>query len=262
MEADPRCCGARGMSTEACAALVQRADPERFTALMAAPVADRPALAVLYAFNAELARAPWASKEPMIAEMRLQWWRDTVETEALGPGPAHEVGTPLGKLIRTKALPLDLLDGMAQARIWDIYRDAHADEAALWAYLRATGGGLMALAVQITGTGDREAALALGTAQALANYLRAVPALEEQGRIPLVDGRADAVAALARKGLEYMDIAKGAKLPRGAALAAYLTRPVLNLARRQPHLVAAGALEVPEFTRRKNLLWQSLTGRF
>ncbi len=262
MEADPRCRGARGMSAEACAALVQRADPERFTALMAAPVADRPALAVLYAFNAELARAPWASKEPMIAEMRLQWWRDTVETEALGPGPAHEVGTPLGKLIRTKALPLDLLDGMAQARIWDIYRDAHADEAALWAYLRATGGGLMALAVQITGTGDREAALALGTAQALANYLRAVPALEEQGRIPLVDGRADAVAALARKGLEYMDIAKGAKLPRGAALAAYLTRPVLNLATRQPHLVAAGALEVPEFTRRKNLLWQSLTGRF
>ena len=56
--------------SEACAEIVQRTDPERFAALMAAPVIDRPALAVLYAFNAEVARAPWASKEPMIAEMR------------------------------------------------------------------------------------------------------------------------------------------------------------------------------------------------
>lgn len=250
------------MSAEACAAIVQRADPERFAALMAAPVADRPALAVLYAFNAELARAPWASKEPMIAEMRLQWWRDTVEAEAQRPGPAHEVASPLGKLIRTKALPLDLLDGMARARVWDIYRDAHADEAALWSYLRETAGALMALAVQATQGGAREAALALGIAQGLANYLRAVPALEEQGRIPLVDGREEAVARLARKGLEFLDIARKTSLPRGAGLAAFLARPILTLASRQPHLVAAGALDIPEFTRRKNLLWQSLTGRF
>lgn len=262
MEADPRRRGARSMSAEACAEIVRRADPERFTALMAAPVTDRPALAVLYAFNAELARAPWASKEPMIAEMRLQWWRDTVEAEASGPGPAHEVASPLGKLIRTKALSLDLLDGMAQARLWDIYREAHSDETALWAYLRATGGALMALSVQATGGGDREAALALGTAQALANYLRAVPALEAQGRIPLVNGRPESVADLARKGLEMLGIARSSSLPRGPGLAAYLTRPILILAVRQPHLVAAGALEVPEFTRRKNLLWQSLTGRF
>ena len=250
------------MSVEACAALVQRADPERFAALMAAPVADRPVLAVLYAFNAELARAPMASKEPMIAEMRLQWWRDTVEAEAQGPGPAHEVASPLGKLIRTKALPLDLLDGMAQARIWDIYRDPHADEAAFWAYLQATGGALMALSVQATGGDVREAALSLGTAQALANYLRAIPVLEDLGRIPLVDGRPEAIAALACKGLELLEIGRKARLAPGATLAAFLTRPVLQLAARQPHLVAAGALDVPEFTRRKNLLWQSLTGRF
>src|SRR5512145_400920 len=126
------------MTELACASIVERADPERFTALMAAPVADRPALAVLYAFNAELARAPWASKEAMIAEMRLQWWRDVIAAEALGPTAPHEVASPLGKLIRTRALPLAVLDGMATARQWDIYRDPHADEAALWAYLDAT----------------------------------------------------------------------------------------------------------------------------
>lgn len=248
--------------TEACAEIVQRADPERFAALMAAPVADRPALAVIYAFNAELARAPWASQEPMIAEMRLQWWQDGIEAEAAGPSAPHEVLTPLGKLIRTKALPLDLLTGMVAARQWDIYRDPHADEAALWAYLTATGGGVMALASLATGAPGtvRPAALALGAAQGLANYLRAVPRLEDLGRIPLVDGRPEAVAALARQGLDLLD--KAAGVPRGAALAAWATRPLLRQAAAEPGRVAEGKLDISEFQRRKRLLWQSLTGRF
>lgn len=252
------------MSELACAAIVERADPERFAALMAAPVADRPALAVLYAFNVELARAPWASKEPMLAEMRLQWWHDTIMAEALGPAAPHEVATPLGRLIRTRALPLAALEGMVAARHWDIYRAPHADAAALWSYLDQTGGALMWLAAKATGaTGAQEAAArAAGSAVALANYLRAVPQLEDLGRVPLVDGTPAGVAALARAGLARLDQARGMRLPRGAMMAACLARPILTLAARAPARVADGTLEVPEFTRRKRLLWQSLTGRF
>lgn len=253
------------MSELACAKIVERADPERFAALMAAPVADRPALAVLYAFNAEVSRAPWASKEPMIAEMRLQWWQDVIAAEALGPAAPHEVATPLGRLIRTKTLPLPALEGMAAARHWDIYRAPHADEAALWSYLDQTGGALMWLAAKATGGTEAQeaAARAAGTAMALANYLRAVPQLEDLGRIPLVDGTAAGVAALAREGLTRLDQARGARrLPKGAMMAAYLARPILTLAAREPARVADDALVLPEFTRRKRLLWQSLTGRF
>lgn len=252
------------MSEQACAELVRRADPERFAALMAAPAPDRPALAVLYAFNAELARAPWASAEPMLAEMRLQWWRDAITAEAAGPATPHEVATPLGRLIRTKVLPLAALDGMAAARLWDIYREPHADEAALWAYLDATGGTLMWLAARALGADPTQeaAARAAGQASALANYLRAVPQLESLGRIPLVDGRPAAVAALARDGLALLDAARGQGLPKGALLAAHLARPLLYLAAREPGRVAAGALVLPEFTRRRRLLWQGVTGRF
>ena len=70
------------MTTDACAALVERGDPDRFAAVMAAPVAARTRLWPLYAFNLEVARAPWVTKEPMIAEMRLQWWRDVVAEPA------------------------------------------------------------------------------------------------------------------------------------------------------------------------------------
>ena len=53
----------------ACAALVARGDPPRFRAAMAAPVAMRRLLFPLYAFNLEVARAPWVTQEPMIALM-------------------------------------------------------------------------------------------------------------------------------------------------------------------------------------------------
>ncbi|MFM7443344.1 MAG: squalene/phytoene synthase family protein, partial [Tabrizicola sp.] len=72
------------MSVDACAELVSRGDPDRFRAVMAAPAFARAQLLPLYAFNLEVARAPWVTEEPLIAEMRLQWWRDVVENAASG----------------------------------------------------------------------------------------------------------------------------------------------------------------------------------
>ncbi|MEM7645152.1 MAG: squalene/phytoene synthase family protein, partial [Pseudomonadota bacterium] len=87
----------------ACADLVQRGDPARFRAVMAAPLGLRRMLFPLYAFNIEVARAPWVTQEPMIAEMRLQWWRDALEE--IGAGGAvrrHEVVTPLAQILDGK----------------------------------------------------------------------------------------------------------------------------------------------------------------
>ncbi|MFM2390434.1 MAG: hypothetical protein RLZZ437_1989, partial [Pseudomonadota bacterium] len=99
------------MTVDACAAIVQRGDPDRFAAVMAAPRQARAPLLVLYAFNLEVARAPWVAKEPMIAEMRLQWWRDVLE----GPRRAHEVAGPLHDLIAEKGLAVDVLDRLVAA---------------------------------------------------------------------------------------------------------------------------------------------------
>jgi phytoene/squalene synthetase len=94
------------MTLTACAALVERGDPDRFRAAMAAPPPARNVLFPLYAFNLEVARAPQVASEPLIGEMRLQWWRDALaEIAAGGPVRRHEVTTPLalarcGRLIR------------------------------------------------------------------------------------------------------------------------------------------------------------------
>lgn len=256
------------MSIDACAALVERGDPDRFAATMAAPVAARAPLFVLYAFNLEVARAPWVTKEAMIAEMRLQWWRDIVEQAGQGATRAHEVAGPLAVLIREKGLPTGVLDRLVEARRWDVYSDPFEDEAAFDAYLDDTAGGLMwCAALALGATPKAEAPVrTLGYAAGLAAYLRAVPALEERGRLPLVDGRPAAIAALARKGLvRYAAYRAGRHLvptfARPALLAGYQAQTVLKQAVAEPQRVAEGALAMSEFKRRFSLLRAAFTNQ-
>lgn len=254
------------MTVAACAALVERGDPDRFLAVMAAPVAARAPLLVLYAFNLEVARAPWVTQEAMIAEMRLQWWRDTVAAMA-GPGPvrAHEVATPLAEVVRGRRLPLAVIDRLIEARRWDIYRDPFEDRAAFDAYLEDTGAGLMWLAASALGAPPEvePAARAAGWAAGLAAFLRAVPELEARGRRPLVDTRAEAVAGLARDGLARLADARRVRgrVPPGARaafLSGWQTEALLRQVLADPRRVAEGRLGLSEFARRGRLAWAAI----
>lgn len=258
------------MTLAACAALVERGDPDRFLAVMAAPVAARAPLFALYAFNLEVARAPWVTQEAMIAEMRLQWWRDTVAALA-EPGPvrAHEVVAPLAEVVRGQGLPLAVMDRLVEARRWDIYREPFEDRAAFDAYLEDTGAGLMWLAASALGAPleAEPAARAAGWAAGLAAFLRAVPELEARGRRPLVDGRAEAVAGLARDGLARLAQARRGRgrVPAGAGaafLSGWQTEALLRQTLADPRRVAEGTLGLSEFARRGGLAWAAITGRW
>ncbi len=257
------------MSVAACADLVRRGDPDRFLAAMAAPVAARGLLFPLYAFNLEVARAPWVTAEPLIAEMRLQWWRDALAEIGSGAEPrAHEVVRPLAAVIG-KGVPVSLLAGMIDARRWDIARESFAGTEALVAHLDATGGGLMWAAALALGAppGAEAPVCALARAAALAGWLRAAPALEAAGLQPLPDPDPAAVAGLARRGLGWIAEARrlrshGPPAVRPALYPAWLAGPVLRRAVARPERVAAGALGPSDFARRGRLLWQVVTGRW
>lgn len=245
------------MSLQACADIVAKGDPDRFAAAMAAPVAARKVLLPLYAFNVEVARAPWVASEPMIGEMRLQWWRDALEE--IGSGAQvrkHEVTTPLAAALSPSSA--QALDRLVAARRWDLYKDPFEDEAHFDAYLTNTGGALMgAAAVSLGADGaDLAAVKAVGKATALARFLQAVPALEARGRVPLVDGRAEAVRALARKALDDLRGVTLAGLPkaaRPALIEAWQTRALLAQIISRPSRVAEGELGLSEFAKRWRL---------
>ncbi len=245
------------MSLAACAALVERGDPDRFLCAMAAPVAARARLFPLYAYNLELARAPWVTAEPLIAEMRLQWWRDAVAEVAAGAPPrAHEVMEPLADMIRG-GVPGGLLDGMAAARRRDVARAPFADTAALWDYLDATGGALMWASALALGGTDEAGARRAGRAGALAAWLMAVPQIEARGWPALPEG-ADP-GTLAREGLAMLGHpARGPEAP--ALRAAWRARAILRQAAAEPARVREGRLGTSEFRRRASLLWRVWRG--
>jgi phytoene/squalene synthetase len=238
------------MTIDACAALVERGDPDRFAAAMATPPAARAKLFPLYAFNLEVARAPWVSKEAMIAEMRLQWWRDVVAE----PTPrAHEVAGPLHGLIKSANLPLEVFDRLIEAR------------------RHATSGGLMWLCASALGASPaaEPAIRAYAYATGIARYLQAVPDLEDRGRMPLPDGRPEAVRALAGQALSRLHIARAYRsganrrgIPSAALLSGWQTEPLLRRVLADPNCVANGTLALSEFTRRSHLAWQALSGRW
>ncbi|MDE0716880.1 MAG: squalene/phytoene synthase family protein [Rhodospirillaceae bacterium] len=166
-------------AVEACRRLARRHDFERYLATLFAPRPQRPALWILLAFNAEIARTREIVSEAALGEIRLQWWRDALEAAAAdGPVRQHEVTAPLAEALRAGALDPDLLHGLIDARMRDLDDAPMADEAALLDYAGQTGGLLaeaMAAAAEGRQVGEaaRQAARALGTGWALAGILRA-----------------------------------------------------------------------------------------
>ncbi|MGZ2258195.1 squalene/phytoene synthase family protein [Roseobacter sp. A03A-229] len=247
----------------ACAALVQQGDADRFAATMASPVAARRILFPLYAFNVEVSRAPWVTKEPMIAEMRLQWWRDALEEIAEGrPVRRHEVVTPLADILTPDQARA--LDGLVDARRWDIGSDPFEDEAEMWRYLDATTGTLLWTAAQALGAGaDEETAVRTTTrAVALANWMCALPELEARGKRPMYDGRPDTLAQLAKSALADLKAQRAlGPASRLALLSGWRARRVLTAIARKPQRVARGDLVAPQLARSLSLIRARLTRR-
>jgi phytoene/squalene synthetase len=255
------------MTLAACAALVERGDPDRFLATMAAPPAARARLFPLYAMNLEIARAPWVTREPLIARMRLQWWRDALAEIGDGRPPrAHEVIAPLAGVIGAAGLPGPLFATLITAREWDIDGADFPDEEAVIAHIDRGAGSLAVLAALALGaapeqeTALREAAIAGG----IANWLVAVPALAAIGRRPLAHETLAEVRNLADYGLGMLARHRATDFgPAVAALrAGWRAGDLLAQARGDPQAVPDGRLGTSEFRRRWSLLVKGLTGRW
>lgn len=236
-----------------------RGDPRRFRAAMAAPLAAREVLLPLYAFNIEVSRAPWVTEEPMIAEMRLQWWRDALEEIVQGRARRHEVVDALGFLGADSVTELDQL---IAARRWDVYKDGFEDDAAFAQYIQRTAGHVINPGLRALGAAPSAETDALGYAAGLARYLVAVPALEARGRVPLLDGRAAAVSSLAQGALRAWPKRLDVSMPARAALFEVAgAKAILKRVVADPMAVAEGRLELPQGRETLSLMAASFLGR-
>ncbi len=174
------------MTTERdwCAEELRRHDPDRHLTALFAPAERRDGLMALYAFNLEIARVREIVSEPMLGEIRLQWWRDAIVAAAAGKGSANPVAASLGEAIRRHDLPEAELLGLIDARRADLADTGMETVDALVEYSRRSSGAVTRLALRILGAEDRAGAAGemIGTAWALVGSIRSVPHRVRAGR--------------------------------------------------------------------------------
>lgn len=162
------------------ASLLRRHDRDRYLTALFAPGERREALMALYAFNYEVARTRETVTEPMLGQIRLQWWRESLDSAyADGPVRRHEVVEPLTHAIRAHRLSREHFERLLEARVLDLQDAPPASLAAFEAYCEATSSALLLLALEILGARDDVAATAaardIGIAYATVGILRAIP---------------------------------------------------------------------------------------
>jgi phytoene synthase len=168
-----------------CADLVRRDDHDRYLTVLHARPDDRPTLFSLYAFNLEIAKTREVVSEPALGEIRLQWWRETVEQLYAGECREHEVVRALSDVVRERDVPQQALQDLIDAREADLYDEQPKCLMELEAYAESTGGGIQALAALALGgtNGALESARHVGIAWALTGLIRALPFHVRQGRV-------------------------------------------------------------------------------
>ena len=153
---------------------VRANDPDRWFASLFWPEPVRHHAHALLAFNLEIARVREAVSEPMLGEIRLQYWRDVIETGEAGGNPVAEA--LLDTIVRFN-LDKDRLLALIEARSFDLYDDPMPSEAALEAYARDTSSTLFEAIARLLAPGRLPPPCvdAAGRAYALTGLLRGLP---------------------------------------------------------------------------------------
>jgi NADH dehydrogenase [ubiquinone] 1 alpha subcomplex assembly factor 6 len=161
-----------------CANEVRTNDRDRYLPVLFAPPEHRDALFALYAFNIEVAKTRETVSEPMLGQVRLQWWREAIDDAFGGKIRSHEVMQALGPVIARKDLSRTHFDRLIDAREHDLDDQPLPTIAALEDYAEETSAALNLLALEVLGASGKNENLAVrhvGVAWALIGLLRALP---------------------------------------------------------------------------------------
>lgn len=171
-----------------CATQARSADHGRWLCGLFAPEAARRDLWAALAFNAEIARTRDVVREPMLGQIRLQWWREAIVDAYDGRVRSHQVMAPLAEAIARCRPPRERFETLLAGRLRDLEDEPFGSLASLEAYAAATSGALSLLLLDLLGIDDadaRAAAGAIGTAWSLAGLARATPHLAARRRLML-----------------------------------------------------------------------------
>jgi phytoene synthase len=266
-----------------CEGLLRREDRDRWLASLFVPREPRRHIRALYGFSLEIARVREIVSEPLLGEIRLQWWRDALE--GAGEAKANPVAAALLDTIARFDLPKAPLLELISAQAAGLYGDTIESINALEAYTGATCSNLLRLAALILdgeeAPASHDAALQAGIAYGITGLIRALPWHRARGQVFVPAGilqahganRDDfaaghaspavlaALADLRALAREHLDIfyARLHGLPEKslpAFLPVCLCEPYLRLMERPGYDPFKTVIELPQW-RRQWILWRA-----
>lgn len=158
---------------------VKRYDYDHWLTTLFAPAEYRDSLFAVLAFNSEISRIRETVTEPMLGDIRLQWWREALSGLEKDIPKTHPVVQVLKQVNSQTPLDFKEMQAMVDMRARDLDPTPINDDEMLLSYADGTGGALHRLMNNILGGGNSsanvEAASRAGRSYALTGILRAVP---------------------------------------------------------------------------------------
>jgi phytoene synthase len=271
-----------------CEGLLRREDRDRWLASLFVPCEPRPHIHALYAFSLEIARVREIVSEPLLGEIRFQWWRDALEAKSDADAKANPVAAALLDTVARFDLPKAPLVEWISAQAARLYGEPIESINALEAYTEATCSNLLRLAALILdgqeAAASRDAAFHAGIAYGITGLIRALPWHCARGQVfvpadilqahgangdDFAAGRASpgvlaALVDLRAVARAHLDIFY-AKLPglpdksRPAFLPVYLCEPYLRLMEKPGYEPFKTVVELAQW-RRQWILWRAARG--
>jgi phytoene synthase len=255
-------------------------DYDRYLTVLFAPVEGRPALLALIALNLELARVRDAVVEPMIGQIRLQWWRDALAEALAGTPRNHEVLQAIAA--SRDRLDAALIEEMIDAREIEL-GEPPATLAEFERYAAGTSGALAeAMAVALDAKEATQAAARdAGTAFGMIGVLRAVRWQVERGRVLLPadvlaqsgasldalrrlrpePALSDAARRIADAALAHLARARSVRGHKAALLLAPLAEVYLRRLAAAKYDLLGADLSLSPLRKQLAVGWAALTGR-
>lgn len=274
-------------SAEYCRTLVKRDDPDRYLLSLFAPSEKQRSVWALLAFNQEIAKIKDTVSEPMLGEIRVQWWQDVLEELVQGHVREQPVIQELANLVKDSQT-FSLMQKLVDARKQDFDNDQGSSFESLKLYTYGVGGTLYEANMRLQLEDFSEAAVTasqdLGAAWAMLGLVRAIPHSWTTNAKPLTSDMAsgmhtqdaeDAYLLLKPVISDMLTFAEEKKA-NAASLRAKLRkqeRSLLRLAsliglyqdvlkKHEGNPFKAGQHEVSDFKKISRLMWASITGRY
>lgn len=160
-------------------------DYERFLICLFTPPAYRDDIAALFLFNAELAQIRDQVTEPLLGQIRLQWWREALDKLGTPEQPPHALLDRLSRWQR-RGISLAPLHTLLDARATDLLAEPFPSLVAYETYRQNTSAPLGTLLAALLGQPTNAPLFAAAmTSYATIGLLRALPHWLQRRQMPL-----------------------------------------------------------------------------